>query len=207
MPVRDRRGKLPKAERLGLGRLERQCRYRRADDILQDQRRKALCGVGRRRRNRQLQGRQSNGRGVGGYKRGDKKGEKEKRKKGRRKEVSVGLVRRRPKGRTDIWGISKAVVGRAVGQDCRRARRRHTEVRSSYHFRVRTEVNFTPAHQLLLPTHLLRYTRHTLVNQMAAYFGAHPARSSYKRATCIELIEAFRAHMDEMAAAGLDHFP
>ncbi|KAI8448155.1 hypothetical protein BY996DRAFT_6553391 [Phakopsora pachyrhizi] len=57
-------------------------------------------------------------------------------------EVSVGLVRRRetPHGlkdqrRTDIRGISKAVAGRAVGQDCRRARRRHTEVRSSYHFR------------------------------------------------------------------------
>ncbi|KAI8453948.1 hypothetical protein BY996DRAFT_6555059 [Phakopsora pachyrhizi] len=83
------------------------------------------------------------------------------------REVSVGLVRRRaarksgkaesrrPKRRTDIWGISKAVVGRALGQDCRagllhwavevgrRARRRHTEVRSSYHFRVRTEVNST----------------------------------------------------------------
>ncbi|KAI8450690.1 hypothetical protein BY996DRAFT_6471481 [Phakopsora pachyrhizi] len=41
--------------------------------------------------------------------------------------------------RTDIGGISRTVVGRAVGQDCRRARRRHTEVRSSYHFRVRTE--------------------------------------------------------------------
>ncbi|KAI8446654.1 hypothetical protein BY996DRAFT_6601196 [Phakopsora pachyrhizi] len=57
-----------------------------------------------------------------------------------RTEVSVGLVRQR----TDIGGISKAVVGRAVGQDCRAgARRRHTEVRSSYHFRVRTKVNST----------------------------------------------------------------
>ncbi|CAH7677467.1 hypothetical protein PPACK8108_LOCUS12620 [Phakopsora pachyrhizi] len=45
--------------------------------------------------------------------------------------------------RTDIGGISRTVVGRAVGQDCRagRARRRHTEVRSSYHFRVRTEAS------------------------------------------------------------------
>ncbi|KAI8455396.1 hypothetical protein BY996DRAFT_8464734 [Phakopsora pachyrhizi] len=58
-------------------------------------------------------------------------------------EVSVGLVRRREtlrrlkdQGRTDIRDISKAVVGRALGQDCRRARQRHTEVRSSYHFRV-----------------------------------------------------------------------
>ncbi|KAI8449383.1 hypothetical protein BY996DRAFT_6580768 [Phakopsora pachyrhizi] len=75
-----------------------------------------------------------------------------------RGEVSVGLVRRRaarksgkgesqrPKRRTDIWGISKAVVGRAVREDCwAGARRRHTEVRSSYHFRVRTEVNSTTA--------------------------------------------------------------
>ncbi|KAI8443037.1 hypothetical protein BY996DRAFT_6522054 [Phakopsora pachyrhizi] len=57
--------------------------------------------------------------------------------------LSVGLVRRREtphRSRTDIGGISKAVVGRAVGQDCRRARRRHTEVRSSYHFRVRAKL-------------------------------------------------------------------
>ncbi|KAI8446329.1 hypothetical protein BY996DRAFT_6443521 [Phakopsora pachyrhizi] len=78
-------------------------------------------------------------------------------------EVSVGLVRgqaarksgkgesQRPKRRTDIWGISKAVVGRAVGEDCwAGARRRHTEVRSSYHFRVRTEVNSTAGPRLCL---------------------------------------------------------
>ncbi|KAI8450209.1 hypothetical protein BY996DRAFT_6479507 [Phakopsora pachyrhizi] len=40
--------------------------------------------------------------------------------------------------RTDIRDISKV-----VGQDCRRARQRHTEVRSSYHFRVGTKVNST----------------------------------------------------------------
>ncbi|KAI8449119.1 hypothetical protein BY996DRAFT_6536200, partial [Phakopsora pachyrhizi] len=54
-------------------------------------------------------------------------------------EVSVRLVRRRleDQKKADIGGISKAVVGRG------RARRRHTEVRSSYHFRVRTKVNST----------------------------------------------------------------
>ncbi|CAH7690977.1 hypothetical protein PPACK8108_LOCUS26496 [Phakopsora pachyrhizi] len=57
------------------------------------------------------------------------------------KEVSVGLVRRRETPRrTDIGGISKAVVGRAVNLlISRRARWRHTEVRSSYHYRVRTK--------------------------------------------------------------------
>ncbi|KAI8450814.1 hypothetical protein BY996DRAFT_6470333 [Phakopsora pachyrhizi] len=60
---------------------------------------------------------------------------------GRREEVSVGLVRRREtphQRRTDIGGISRTVVGRALGVG-RRARRRHTEVRSSYHFRVGTK--------------------------------------------------------------------
>ncbi|CAH7671592.1 hypothetical protein PPACK8108_LOCUS6386 [Phakopsora pachyrhizi] len=62
-------------------------------------------------------------------------------------EVSVGLVRRREtphQRRTDIRDISKAVVGRAVGQGLsRRARQRHTEVRSSYHFRAGTKANST----------------------------------------------------------------
>ncbi|KAI8448661.1 hypothetical protein BY996DRAFT_6604744 [Phakopsora pachyrhizi] len=98
-----------------------------------------------------------NKRGVGGYKRReiDRDGRGGYRRRRRKdieylnenagREVSVGLVRRREtpllktKRRTDIGGISKAVVGRAVGQDCRRARRRHTEVRSSYHFRVGTK--------------------------------------------------------------------
>ncbi|KAI8447942.1 hypothetical protein BY996DRAFT_6567754 [Phakopsora pachyrhizi] len=74
---------------------------------------------------------------------------------GRLEEVSVGLVRRRETPRrTDIGGISRTVVGRALGvgpvglrqravKVGRRARRRHTEVRSSYHFRVRTKVNST----------------------------------------------------------------
>ncbi|KAI8449487.1 hypothetical protein BY996DRAFT_6553549 [Phakopsora pachyrhizi] len=160
MPVRDRRGKLPKAERAGLGRaarlkLEGRCRYRRANDvkhiagpttandILQDQQRKGTIAGPTKARMRLGGIKDCNGRGrEGGYKRRSQL------------EVSVGLVRRqetpqraergesqRPKGRTGIWGISKAVVGRAAGQDCRAgARRRHTEVRSSYHFRVRTEM-------------------------------------------------------------------
>ncbi|KAI8458552.1 hypothetical protein BY996DRAFT_6589373 [Phakopsora pachyrhizi] len=50
---------------------------------------------------------------------------------------SLGLEDQRETG---IGGISRRVtVGRG-----RRARRRHTEVRSSYHFRVRTKVNSTP---------------------------------------------------------------
>ncbi|KAI8453256.1 hypothetical protein BY996DRAFT_6455729 [Phakopsora pachyrhizi] len=59
---------------------------------------------------------------------------------GRPEEVSVGLVRRqetplsKTKRRTDIGGISEAVVGRAVLSDFDIGRRRHTEVRSSYHF-------------------------------------------------------------------------
>ncbi|KAI8460931.1 hypothetical protein BY996DRAFT_6520919 [Phakopsora pachyrhizi] len=62
---------------------------------------------------------------------------------GKGREVSVGLVRRREtphQRRTDIWGISKAVVGRAVLSDFDiGARRRHAEVRPSYHFRVRAK--------------------------------------------------------------------
>ncbi|KAI8445586.1 hypothetical protein BY996DRAFT_6464629 [Phakopsora pachyrhizi] len=180
MPVRNRRGKLPKAEQVGLGRVgtagramkKSQGRRRKAlcGDISQGRRRKALCGD-------ILQGQQhiagptttDNARGPGGDVRIDnRRADKGKnalwRNKdcstdkeavgreeagGRPEEVSVGLVRRREtphqkkKRRTDIWGISKAVVGRAV-DDCRAgARRRHTEVRSSYHFRVRTEVNST----------------------------------------------------------------
>ncbi|KAI8447182.1 hypothetical protein BY996DRAFT_6590947 [Phakopsora pachyrhizi] len=139
MPVRNHCGKLPKAERAGLGRVGTAGRaIGRA--ILQGRRRKALCGdtiagptkarmrfggikiVRRIRKHGKGRGRRAAGVGNG---------------RGGEKEVSVGLVRRRleDQRRTDIWGISKAVVGRAVGQDCRRARRRHTEVRSSYHFR------------------------------------------------------------------------
>ncbi|KAI8449628.1 hypothetical protein BY996DRAFT_6487336 [Phakopsora pachyrhizi] len=149
-------------ERAAKLKLEGQCRYRRADDISQGQRRK-----GYRRTDGILQGRRQKGLygdtiagqtkariRFGGIK--DCLTDKEARAAGEdikkdhnwKEEVSVGLVRRRemprrPKGRTDIWGISKTVVGRAVGQDCRagRARRRHTEVRSSYHFRVITEAN------------------------------------------------------------------
>ncbi|KAI8449892.1 hypothetical protein BY996DRAFT_6572069 [Phakopsora pachyrhizi] len=106
------------------------CRYRRANDvkrcaISQGRRRKGLCG---------LYGPMKARMRFGGIKFAG----------GRPEEVSVGLVRRREtprrlkdQRRTDIGGISRTVVGRAVGQDCwaGRARRRHTEVRSSYHFR------------------------------------------------------------------------
>ncbi|CAH7669750.1 hypothetical protein PPACK8108_LOCUS4389 [Phakopsora pachyrhizi] len=48
---------------------------------------------------------------------------------------SLGSEKRRSQRPT-----SRTVVGRAVGRDCRAgARRRHTEVRSSYHFRVRAK--------------------------------------------------------------------
>ncbi|CAH7673059.1 hypothetical protein PPACK8108_LOCUS7916 [Phakopsora pachyrhizi] len=102
------------------------CRYRRADDT--------IAGPTKARMR------------FGGLKSLEEAG-------GRPEEVSVGLVRRRAarrsgKGGTGIGGISRTVVGRAVGQGCRagRARRRHTGVRSSYHLRVRTKLfpNFAP---------------------------------------------------------------
>ncbi|KAI8446776.1 hypothetical protein BY996DRAFT_6559862 [Phakopsora pachyrhizi] len=60
--------------------------------------------------------------------------------------VSVGLVRRRleDQRRTDIGGISRTVVGRALGVGPAEGLGGGTqEVRSSYHFRVRTKVNST----------------------------------------------------------------
>ncbi|KAI8457516.1 hypothetical protein BY996DRAFT_6483045 [Phakopsora pachyrhizi] len=179
MPV-----KLPKAERAGLGRISQGRRrkilqgrrhiagpttqggYHRADDILQNRRRKgtiagptkARIRFGGIRIVRRIRKPWEGKRPAGGWKKGHR--EEEGREKGilksvnsytnsyrniqagKGREVSVGLVRRREtphQRRTDIWGISKAVVGRAVGQDCKRARWRHTEVRSSYHFRVRTK--------------------------------------------------------------------
>ncbi|KAI8448828.1 hypothetical protein BY996DRAFT_6596007 [Phakopsora pachyrhizi] len=99
--------------------------YCRAEDILQGRRRKGLYGdtiAGPTKARIRFGGIRI--RPAGG------------RRKGR--EVSVRLVRRREtphQMRTDIWGISKAVVGRTLGVG-RRARRRHTEVRPSYHFRV-----------------------------------------------------------------------
>ncbi|KAI8444825.1 hypothetical protein BY996DRAFT_6546955 [Phakopsora pachyrhizi] len=66
-------------------------------------------------------------------------------------EVSVGLVRRWERRRTDIRYISKAVVEKAVGRNRpvglwhwavevgRKARQWHTVVRSSYHFRGGTK--------------------------------------------------------------------
>ncbi|KAI8458384.1 hypothetical protein BY996DRAFT_6541933 [Phakopsora pachyrhizi] len=60
---------------------------------------------------------------------------------GKGREVSVGLVRRQEtphQRRTDTGGISKAVLS-----DFDIGRWWHTEVRPSYHFRVRTKVNST----------------------------------------------------------------
>ncbi|KAI8445516.1 hypothetical protein BY996DRAFT_6510205 [Phakopsora pachyrhizi] len=144
---RDRCGKLPKADQAGLGRVGTAGRAM-GRAILQGRRRKGLYGdtIAGPTKARMRFG------GIKIVRRIRKPWEGK-----RPEEVSVGLVRRRaarksgkgesrrPKRRTDIWGISKAVVGRAVREDCRRARRRHTEVRSSYHFRVRTEVNSTTA--------------------------------------------------------------
>ncbi|KAI8459836.1 hypothetical protein BY996DRAFT_6558317 [Phakopsora pachyrhizi] len=174
MPICDRCGKLPKAERAGLGRVGTAggAIYRRAENvrgraISQDQQRKGTIAGPTKARMR-----------FGGIKDclTDKEavmggGGKEDIKGDHNWKVSVGLVRRRnaalvitpelleraergesqrPTGRTGIWGISKAVVGRAAGQDCwAGARRRHTEVRSSCHFRVRTEVNSTTREDLI----------------------------------------------------------
>ncbi|KAI8446346.1 hypothetical protein BY996DRAFT_6561992 [Phakopsora pachyrhizi] len=133
--------KLPKAEQAGLGRVGT---AGRAMKISQGRRRKGLYGVGRpttyRRTDNTIAGPTKARIRFGGIKivqRIRKPWE------GKR-EVSVGLVRRRetlrrPKRGTDIWGISKAVVGRAVLSDFDIGRRRHTEVRSSYHFRVRAK--------------------------------------------------------------------
>ncbi|CAH7687948.1 hypothetical protein PPACK8108_LOCUS22819 [Phakopsora pachyrhizi] len=120
MPFHNRHKKYPKAEPAGMG---------------SGQRKVGSDGTGGGGGTKQLQGRRKAnidasasqrrrpgkivGRRVAGYKR----------------EVSVGLVRRRR--RTDIRYISKAVVegrlDKTVGGR-RRARRRHTVVRSSYHF-------------------------------------------------------------------------
>ncbi|KAI8449667.1 hypothetical protein BY996DRAFT_6527694 [Phakopsora pachyrhizi] len=121
--------------------LQSQQRVRQTDDargILQGRRRKGQLQDQQRQKYASKE--QRLGRRAAGV--GNKRGEEKdieylKEEPGKGREVSVRLVRQR----TDIGGISKAVVGRAVGQDCRagRARRRHTEVRSSYHFRVRTK--------------------------------------------------------------------
>ncbi|KAI8460121.1 hypothetical protein BY996DRAFT_6520539 [Phakopsora pachyrhizi] len=125
--------------------------YRRADNISQGQRRKAWCGPKKARmrfgglkvcstdKEAVMGGGKEDIKGGEIRRWMDKEGETEK-----KLEVSVGLVRRRETPRRPTrdwyWGISRTVVGRAVGQDCRRARRQHTEVRSSYHFRVRTKL-------------------------------------------------------------------
>ncbi|KAI8449635.1 hypothetical protein BY996DRAFT_6487370 [Phakopsora pachyrhizi] len=122
-----------------------------ADDvrILQGRQRKVLCGLyGENALWRNKVCSTDKEAGMGGGKediKGDiylSMGEYLNEKPGKGREVSVGLVRRRleDQRRTDIGGISRMVVGRAVGKGCRAgARRRHTEVRSSYHFRVKTK--------------------------------------------------------------------
>ncbi|KAI8444963.1 hypothetical protein BY996DRAFT_6547813 [Phakopsora pachyrhizi] len=114
-----------------------------AKDILQGRRRKALCrlyGVGRRRKNRPLQGQRrqdtlwrnwdclTNKEAVGREEAG-----------GRPEEVSVELVRRRETPRRPIEGLISGGISKAVLSDFDIGRRRHTEVRSSYHFRVRAK--------------------------------------------------------------------
>ncbi|KAI8461487.1 hypothetical protein BY996DRAFT_6594002 [Phakopsora pachyrhizi] len=108
------------------------CRYRRTDNtnrrtdegkntLLEKQR------LGRRAAGEDIKEMGGAGRGMKGMKKG-REGELE---------VSVGLVRRRetPRRLED----RRETVRRAVGRDGRagrRARRRHTDVRSSYHFRT-----------------------------------------------------------------------
>ncbi|KAI8448262.1 hypothetical protein BY996DRAFT_6582642 [Phakopsora pachyrhizi] len=119
--------------------------YRRTDGILQGRRQKGLYGD-------TIAGQTKARIRFGGIK--DCLTDKEARAAGEdikkdhnwKEEVSVGLVRRRemprrPKGRTDIWGISKTVVGRGGVGPAEGLGGGHTEVRSSYHFRVITEAN------------------------------------------------------------------
>ncbi|KAI8457085.1 hypothetical protein BY996DRAFT_6529272 [Phakopsora pachyrhizi] len=146
-----------KREQAGLGRPttqgilqgRRRKGYRRANNILQDQRRKGTIAGPTKARVRF--------KGTKIVQRIRKPWE-EKRPAGG--QISVGLVRRgetprrlKDQRRTDIRDISKAVVGRAVNLLIklgvgRRARRRHTEVRSSYRFRVGTKVNSTTSRDI-----------------------------------------------------------
>ncbi|KAI8457474.1 hypothetical protein BY996DRAFT_6577504 [Phakopsora pachyrhizi] len=110
-------------ERAATLKLEGQCRYRRVDDV------KHWAGrAGRAGGWAILQNRRRKGTIAGPTKARDCLTDKEavgrEEAGGRPEEVSVGLVRRREtprrledQRRTDIWGISKAVVGRAVLSD------------------------------------------------------------------------------------------
>ncbi|KAI8455076.1 hypothetical protein BY996DRAFT_6532577 [Phakopsora pachyrhizi] len=123
---------------------------------------------------------------------------------GKGREVSVGLVRRRETPRrTDIRGISRRVVGRAVGQDCwAEAGQRHTEVRSSYHFRGRTKVAYQDINQGLEACSQLGWLLQLFkpVNELALVdevcHGKDPracngAKSSWHQLTSINNIAVF----------------
>ncbi|KAI8456168.1 hypothetical protein BY996DRAFT_6486142 [Phakopsora pachyrhizi] len=139
----------------GISQGRRRKGYRRANDILQGRRRKGLYGLygptKARMRFGGIKVGSTDKEAVMGGGKEDIKGVIEGMGEGIREclkgRLSVRLVRRREtphRRRTDIGGISKTVVGRARAVEVgRRARRRHTEVRSSYHFRVRTKVNST----------------------------------------------------------------
>ncbi|KAI8443447.1 hypothetical protein BY996DRAFT_6440703 [Phakopsora pachyrhizi] len=144
---RDRRGKLPKAERAGLGRVgtagdgEKRCAATRWVGRAKD----TIAGPTKARMR------------FGGLKSLEEAGgrpEWEIDGKGKETEENFDLLTTITKalgsGKDSLGSekrrsqrpTSRTVVGRAVGRDCRagltagrRARRRHTEVRSSYHFR------------------------------------------------------------------------
>ncbi|KAI8442990.1 hypothetical protein BY996DRAFT_6613636 [Phakopsora pachyrhizi] len=134
--VADRRGKLPKAEQAGLGRGDVDIAGpTRADDILQGRRRKGLY-------EKTIAGPTKARMRFGGIKIGrcrraageDIKGVIE----GMSFEDNNQSLRRRETPRRPKEGLISRVSARR-SRSCRRARRRHTEVRSSYHFRVRTK--------------------------------------------------------------------
>ncbi|KAI8455248.1 hypothetical protein BY996DRAFT_6522914 [Phakopsora pachyrhizi] len=129
MPFHDRHKKYPKAEPAGMG---------------GGQRKVGSDGTGGGGGTKQLQGQQKANIDASASQRSmEKAGGRPGKIVGRRvagykREVSVGLVRRWGRRRTDIRYISKAVVEGRLDKTAvrvgRRARRRHTVVRSSYHF-------------------------------------------------------------------------
>ncbi|KAI8442737.1 hypothetical protein BY996DRAFT_6525137 [Phakopsora pachyrhizi] len=131
------------------------CRYRRADDILQGRQHVDIAGPAAADKGKNALWRtkvwstdkEAMGREEAGGRpeerhieeQTDKEGQTEK-----KLEVSVGLVRRRAARRSGKGESQRptTVVGRRSGETVgrgRRARRRHMNVRSSYHFRVRTK--------------------------------------------------------------------
>ncbi|KAI8446110.1 hypothetical protein BY996DRAFT_6508542 [Phakopsora pachyrhizi] len=143
----------------GGGILQGRHRVGRADNILQGRRRKGLYGENALWRNKvcstdkEAMGREEAGGrpeyGMGGGKedikgviKGMLGGGKDSLGSEKRRDGNYASAARRSGKGESQRPITE--VGRAVGQDCRAgARRQHTEVRSSYHFRVRTKVNST----------------------------------------------------------------